>query len=292
MVKRNQGSWRVWGGAVLLSSASLGTPAACSPRVEVASNGEGSAGEGGNAGGATSHPRDSDAGQSNAQGGTQDGQIVGGQFAGGQAGTTSTDPGCDCTSALSWQATTEETIVNPPDVNQLNCADYRRVRPSAGNDELCRTTLACVGSTGATAVALAVARPDVQAALAVAPIFFGSDPRPTNEILQITVGGRLIEIGAGCGDLPACVPPPAGVVALANLLTQIQTHELSQPACAARCPEVPYSDHIGEPCTKFGADCSSDAWGCSIACKNGSWTSTDPVDCRDPNQSFGGHPDQ
>jgi hypothetical protein len=242
---------------------------ACSPRVEVARPGA----EAGVGAGAEAGAEGGAAGQGNTVIVPQGGDGGAPLNLAGQGGMVGAGEDCPCVPALRWQTSSSESSHNLPDSNLLTCGGYQRFRETV---EQCSTTLACDGLTGA--VARAVADPDVQAALAAAPIFYGSDPRPTGTVLQLNIDGKGIEIGAGCGGFAACIEPPAGITALAGLLAQVEARELTQPTCLERCPDRPLLERIGEPCPKYGLRCEGDSSGCVITCKNGLWVSAD-IDC-------------
>jgi hypothetical protein len=89
---------------------------------------------------------------------------------------------------------------------------------------------AAVGVSDLNAV---LAHADVKAAMASAPVLYGSDPRAFDgSVLQVRIDGKLIEIGDACGSSTGCTPPPAGVVALQTVLRNIDRAQ-EEGACAA-----------------------------------------------------------
>lgn len=125
----------------------------------------------------------------------------------------------------------------------LPCNTYQRQRfdPPSGTIATAQCT-AMLGHCGADAasgaptieaVAAAVADPEVQAALARAPLLFGVDPRPYDgQVLRITMGGAQLEVGDGCGAQAGCTEAPAGVATLVSLLRALDEHEATTTSCA------------------------------------------------------------
>ena len=78
------------------------------------------------------------------------------------------------------------------------------------------------------AIEAALEDPDVQHALSTAPVFYGTDPRPSDgSAFKMMIGSSVLEIGACTG----CVP--AGVQRLADLLQALDAQELAKPACSS-----------------------------------------------------------
>jgi hypothetical protein len=85
----------------------------------------------------------------------------------------------------------------------------------------------------------ALAHPDVKAAFAGSVTLFGSDPRPCDgSVLAISKGSESIEVGGACDAGTACfagetcVPIPAGVSALADVLWKLEQRALSESPCS------------------------------------------------------------
>jgi hypothetical protein len=79
-----------------------------------------------------------------------------------------------------------------------------------------------------------IAHPDVQAAIAVAPVLYGGDPRPIDGIVQqIDVAGAEILVGGECGpSFVACNAIPEGVAALAAIIDDlVEQQENEVPSC-------------------------------------------------------------
>lgn len=123
------------------------------------------------------------------------------------------------------------------------CRTYERSR-IVGNGAptlLCTTTIgACVAASISVGdVESALADPDVTAALAGVTQTYGSDSRPCDGTVEsITVGAKTIEVGGectgptgGCTQTP-CVPVPAGLRALVNVLEDLDKQEATaHPEC-------------------------------------------------------------
>ena len=78
----------------------------------------------------------------------------------------------------------------------------------------------------------AFADPDVQAALAAAPVLYGIDSRPYDgQIFRVNVGPDSIGVGEPCGTEPSCEPVPEGVQALVDLLSALTMAEISEEPC-------------------------------------------------------------
>lgn len=95
------------------------------------------------------------------------------------------------------------------------------------------------GSPGVHEVEQALAHPDVAAALAGTTPLYGTDPRPCDGgVMSIQIGGMTIEVGGECGGDDACfasptpcVPVPAGLRALVNVLEAVDQEELAVATC-------------------------------------------------------------
>jgi hypothetical protein len=96
-----------------------------------------------------------------------------------------------------------------------------------------------VDALGVGDLTAALAHPDVQAALARAPILYGRDTRPVDgQVFQIQVGTRLVEIGAECTpSAPGCVAIPGGVRAAMQLLQRLDTQQLGLSPCREQFPQ-------------------------------------------------------
>jgi hypothetical protein len=105
-------------------------------------------------------------------------------------------------------------------------------------------TVADIGGCDAAAPAIhdieeALAHPDVVAALAGNVPVYGEDNRPCDgSVTSITFGGHTLLVGGECGTGDncfadqACVPVPAGVRALVDLLADIDAKEKPLATCA------------------------------------------------------------
>ncbi len=111
------------------------------------------------------------------------------------------------------------------------CRDYTHRRLAEACDPIdltCTNALsACPPATDVLVedLAAALADPDVTAALAAAPVLYGSDPRPADGSVDwFTVGSHgRVEVGTGT--------VPAGVAAFVALLHQIDSQQLARPGC-------------------------------------------------------------
>ena len=95
----------------------------------------------------------------------------------------------------------------------------------------------CSDAYGPDDVNDAIAHPDVQAALARAPILFGADSRDLDgHVDHIEVGGKVIELGAPCGapEQAAHCEIPKGVENLDKLLGYIQLQQHVGTVCKAK----------------------------------------------------------
>lgn len=120
------------------------------------------------------------------------------------------------------------------------CDDYHGTRTGT-------TTLACDAKiptcpgdvpdsdfvTGVVDVESALANADVQAALAKAPVLYGTDPRSFDgTVFQVLVGTKKIEVGGACGGASGCTDIPAGVQQLRAVLERIDA-EKKLTVCSA-----------------------------------------------------------
>lgn len=143
------------------------------------------------------------------------------------------DGGCVCLAAsLSWGSDGGEVAF--VDRSTLSsCHDYARTRTNSGSTTpslTCAQALRdCPGdavdadmASTTSDVNGALADADVQAALAKAPVLYGSDPRPVDgAVFQVMVGGKKIEVGGACGGASGCTEVPAGVAHLRDVLQEI-----------------------------------------------------------------------
>ena len=117
------------------------------------------------------------------------------------------------------------------------CAHYVHTRtPANGSAQAalsCEADLAACDARSGGAVSSALANADVKAALAASPMLFGVDQRAWDgSVFDISVGAHTIEVGGSCdGAPPNCIPVPAGVQALVDVLNAIDKQELSSAAC-------------------------------------------------------------
>ncbi|MCC6554665.1 MAG: hypothetical protein IT372_16960 [Polyangiaceae bacterium] len=172
---------------------------------------------------------------------------------GGEGGVTITPVPCtDCLAApITWGL--DGGMVSWIDSASLtSCRTFTFTR-DPGYGEPPGPTQTCsveIGGCDAPPVAVheveqALAHPHVVAALAAPSTpLYGWDSRCTDgSVLVIQVGDKSIEIGTDCetgyGCHPAdgnCVPPPAGVLELADVLSIVQTHALQAGDCAGQFP--------------------------------------------------------
>lgn len=138
------------------------------------------------------------------------------------------------------------------DASRLSpCAHYARIREGGGFDPTVRLTCAgelaaCDGAVSTQAVVEALAHADVVAVLESeqVEIRFGymrgrnlnEPPNPVEVGVQVTLGrepeGKFLMIYGSCEGGPAdCVPPPAGVAALRDLLLALDLAQEAGP-CA------------------------------------------------------------
>jgi hypothetical protein len=92
----------------------------------------------------------------------------------------------------------------------------------------------CEEAVSAGDVADALDHPDVVAALAAAPVLYGIDAQDVDgSLFRIQVDGAVVDVGYECGERPACVPIPAGVAALVDLLRTLTQEQLARQTCGA-----------------------------------------------------------
>ena len=134
-----------------------------------------------------------------------------------------------------------------PSSSLSSCSSYVYDESSESGDLSCTDTLSTsCSASGITAgdVAGAFYNPDVTAALAGSTKLYGSDPRGCDgEVLQITYQGNTIDVGGDCSHANDCGTPnsfcvavPAGLDALANVLTALDQQEIKTKNCASVFP--------------------------------------------------------
>ena len=191
-------------------------------------------------------------GQSGGTGGTGGTGQSGGTGGEGGAVTTTPVPCTDClATTIKWGP--DGGLVSWIDSATLtDCRTFTFYRdPGYGQGPgPTQTCTAEVGGCDAPPVAIheleqALAHPHVVLALAEATTpLYGWDSRCTDgSITIIQVGEKSIHIGEDCetgfGCFPAegeCVPPPAGVQELANVLSSLWTQSLQAGDCAGKFP--------------------------------------------------------
>lgn len=117
---------------------------------------------------------------------------------------------------------------------------HRRVAEGCSPPDLACTNEIAACDTAADAIVLrdvelALADPDVVAALAAAPVLYGTDPRAFDgSVFFVVVSGRRIEVGT-CADA-TCAEIPPGVRALQALLGRLDAQEILRGECATVFP--------------------------------------------------------
>jgi hypothetical protein len=114
------------------------------------------------------------------------------------------------------------------------CAHYTHRRVAqAGTLMACENDFEeCTAVTNRGALLAALAHADVQRALASSPVTYGDDQAQDAPIFEIKNGARLVNVAWPCSDNQAsCIPVPAGVKALVDLLQTIDQVELSSEEC-------------------------------------------------------------
>ncbi len=126
-----------------------------------------------------------------------------------------------------------------------SCRVFTFHRMSFGGppDRMCSNDVPGCSATARPNIAdlqAALADPDVVAALAMAPVLYGRDTRPSDgTVFQIQVGSRLVEIGVDCAGASGCRPVPPGVARLRTLLESISAAQLRIGMCATVFPGGP-----------------------------------------------------
>ena len=152
-----------------------------------------------------------------------------------QGGTAEVAEGCDCVAAdLAWWREGDTSLLSRSQVSDCTSYGFREGPVGEGAFTACHSQLeGCGPAFGVDDINLALAHPDVLAALAHAPTLFGSDPRPNGGVDHIEVGGQVIEIGRACPDEPSC-QVPAGVYELGQLLGHVRLFEQQHLACTLK----------------------------------------------------------
>ena len=213
----------------------LGAFIACGARTLDTDDGglgtDGSTGAGG-ATGTTGGTSSTGAGGSGGSGGS------GGTGTGGAGGTSR----CGCsTSSIQWWM--DGGLAPLRDVSEFHpCQTFvltRLALTDPPGPRACKQELGdCTNALGALDVNAAVAHPDVQRAIAAAPVTYGEDTRPVDgQVMAIQFAAR-IEVGNPCSSA-TCKPIPPGVDALAKLLRNLTNQELARGACRMTFPPVP-----------------------------------------------------
>ena len=116
------------------------------------------------------------------------------------------------------------------------CRTYSHQRDPTGPDPptlMCSQELGtCTSTVSAREINVALEQPDVQAALAAAPILFGRDTRLFDgAVFRMTVGAAVVEIGAACNGAAGCKEIPQTVEALGIRLRALTAQELGRGTC-------------------------------------------------------------
>jgi hypothetical protein len=94
----------------------------------------------------------------------------------------------------------------------------------------------CGGTPSAGGIAAFIALPEVQQAIALAPVVYGEDPRPVDgQLLRIDIDGAIIDVGEPCRT-PCCKPIPDRVASLAATLRTLTEHQLGRGPCRDTFP--------------------------------------------------------
>lgn len=152
----------------------------------------------------------------------------------GQGGTKTSgeDEACDCLAVdiRWWRA---GGLVGPSRQASIEpCAAFG-YQVLGDEDKRCSSTLeGCGDALGIDDIHAALADPDVQVALAQAPVVYGRDLRPLDgHVDHIEVDGKVIEVGDECnGESPDC-QLPLGVDRFGRLLGNLQFQEEARAEC-------------------------------------------------------------
>lgn len=152
-----------------------------------------------------------------------------------EGGAASAASGCDCVDAeLAWWREGDSDWLSESRVVDCTSYSFREGLIGEPMTTSCGSLLeGCGPGFGVDDINLALAHPDVQAALARAPTLFGSDPRPNGGVDHIEIGGQVIEIGRACPDDPSC-QVPAGVYELGQLLGHVRLFEQQRFNCTLK----------------------------------------------------------
>lgn len=148
------------------------------------------------------------------------------------------DPGaCGCVDeAISWGSIGGWSPLEP--LSTLSpCSTFSHEEYPVGRKEptsSCSQELAgCEQGVSAGDVAEALAHPDVAAAMAAAPVLYGTDGRLVDGVLRrLTLHKAVIDVGYDCGTAPGCVPIPEGVAALIDTLERLEDEQLALGPCS------------------------------------------------------------
>ena len=103
-----------------------------------------------------------------------------------------------------------------------------------------QTITGCSGVIGPGEVARAIDHADVRAAIAAAPVLYGTDPRPFDgAVLRIEIGTAVIEVGNACSGTSNCKAIPTGVHSLAEMLKAVTKQQLTRAPCSITFPPTP-----------------------------------------------------
>jgi hypothetical protein len=193
------------------------------------------------------------------------GTLAGGSGGGTTSGTTSGSGGTvtsdspttvsiactDCLSQTIAWGYTDGYFQQYDDVASLSaCRAYQHTRtavqgPDAGASQSCSGEIGgCdAGADAVHDVEQALGQPDVINALVNPAPLYGNDPRPCDgAVMKITVGAQTLTVGEECGPSAqctinkSCVPVPAGVRALVNVLVAVDAALIKQGECATTFP--------------------------------------------------------
>jgi hypothetical protein len=138
------------------------------------------------------------------------------------------------------------------------CLHYSRSRREAAVSRVelasCQVDFSdCTALASSGAVQTALANGDVQQALDASPVLYGADRRPVDvPVFRIQIDSRIIDVGDSCaGAPPNCIPTPAGVQALVDLLQAIDQAETAtacqsfgpSASCKSSVPAAPSGCH-------------------------------------------------
>jgi hypothetical protein len=155
---------------------------------------------------------------------------------GGGAGGTSDDP-CTCVpyEIAWWYDGGRMALERKYRIKQCNTFVYSEGPPA----RQCESQVAqgCDEALGVAAISAALDSPEIEAAMAAAPILYGSDPRPVDgQLLHVELNGKIIEIGEQCsGDGLNC-DIPNSIESLPFTLNAVQQHELRTDCLLPEAP--------------------------------------------------------